>query len=191
MRLSGPAARVALERIVGVVPPSRRAVRRAVVDPATGEVIDDGLALFFPAPKSFTGEDVAELHLHGSRAVVAAVMEALAALGLRLAEPGEFTRRAFEHGKLDLTAAEGLADLVAAETAAQRRQALRQLEGGLGRIYDEWRERLLRALAHLEAEIDFPDEGLPSDIAASVRVEAERLRQEMAAHLGDGHRGER
>src|SRR5215469_7701340 len=188
MRLSGPAARVALERIVGVVPPSRRAVRRAVVDPATGEVIDDGLALFFPAPKSFTGEDVAELHLHGSRAVVAAVMEALAALGLRLAEPGEFTRRAFEHGKLDLTAAEGLADLVAAETAAQRRQAVRQLGGALGRLYEDWRSRLLRALAHIEAEIDFPEEGLPDGLWQEVRGAAGALGGEIARHLADGHR---
>jgi tRNA modification GTPase len=191
MRLSGPAARAALERMVGVVPPARRAERRAVVDPATGEVIDDGLALFFPAPKSFTGEDVAELHLHGSRAVVAALMEALFALGLRLAEPGEFTRRAFEHGKLDLTAAEGLADLVAAETAAQRRQALRQLGGALGRLYEDWRSRLLRALAYIEAEIDFPEEGLPDGLWGEVRGAAAGLGGEMARHLADGHRGER
>src|SRR5581483_6870978 len=111
--------------------------------------------------------------------------------GLRLAEPGEFTRRAFEHGKLDLTAAEGLADLVGAETAAQRRQALRQLEGALGRLYEDWRNRLLRALAHLEAAIDFPEEGLPDGLSAEVRESAAALRGEIARHLADGHRGER
>jgi tRNA modification GTPase len=192
MRLSGAAARTALERIAGGVPPPRRAVRRAFVDPATAEVIDEGLVLFFPAPKSFTGEDVAEFHLHGSRAVVAALMAVLAAMpGLRLAEPGEFTRRAFEHGKLDLTAAEGVADLVAAETAAQRRQAIRQLGGALGRLYEDWRSRLLRALAYIEAEIDFPDEGLPDGLWQEVRGTATALRSEIAAHLADGHRGER
>jgi tRNA modification GTPase len=110
---------------------------------------------------------------------------------LRLAEPGEFTRRAFENGKLDLTAAEGLADLVAAETSAQRRQALRQLAGELGRLYESWRSRLLRALAHVEAEIDFPEEGLPSEIWAEVRAEAQALRRDIATHLADRHRGER
>ena len=192
MRLSGPSARAALERIAGVVPPPRRAQRRRFVDPASGEPIDDGLALFFSAPNSFTGEDVAELHIHGSRAVVAALVAALGRMpGLRLAEPGEFTRRAFEHGKLDLTAAEGLADLVAAETAAQRRQALRQLGGALGRLYEDWRSRLLRALAYIEAEIDFPEEGLPEGLWQEVRGSTAALEAEIAGHLADGHRGER
>src|SRR5690348_1626376 len=192
MRLSGPEAGAALVRLAGALPPPRRAVRRRFADPRTGEAIDDGMALFFPAPNSFTGEDVAELHIHGSRAVIAALIEALSAVpGLRLAEPGEFTRRAFEHGKLDLTAAEGLADLVAAETAAQRRQALRQLEGALGRLYEDWRARLLRALAHLEAAIDFPEEGLPEGLSEEVRESAATLRAEIARHLADGHRGER
>ena len=174
------------------LPPPRVAQRARFRDPADGEAIDDGLALFFPAPRSFTGEEVVELHVHGSRAVVTALIEALARLpGLRLAEPGEFTRRAFENGKLDLTAAEGLADLVAAETSAQRRQALRQLAGELGRLYESWRSRLLRALAHVEAEIDFPEEGLPSEIWAEVRAEAQALRREIAAHLADHRRGER
>jgi tRNA modification GTPase len=192
MRLSGPEAGPALARLAGVLPPPRRAARRRFADPQTGEAIDDGLVLFFPAPNSFTGEDVAELHIHGSRAVIAALLEALAAMpGLRLAERGEFTRRAFEHGKLDLTAAEGLADLVAAETAAQRRQALRQLEGALGRLYEDWRTRLLRALAHLEAAIDFPEEGLPEGLSEEVGKSAAGLRAEIARHLADGHRGER
>src|SRR6266849_4892359 len=192
LRLSGPAAGAALRALAGTIPPPRVARRARFRDPAGGEAIDDGLALFFPAPRSFTGEEVAELHVHGGRAVVAALVEALARLpGLRLAEPGEFTRRAFENGKLDLTAAEGVADLVAAETSAQRRQALRQLAGELGRLYEGWRERLLRALAHVEAEIDFPEEGLPSEIWASVRAEAQALRRDIAAHLADDRRGER
>ncbi len=145
LRLSGPAAGVALRALAGKVPPPRVAQRARFRDPAGGEAIDDGLALFFPAPRSFTGEEVAELHVHGSRAVVAALVEALARLpGLRPAEPGEFTRRAFANGKLDLTAAEGLADLVAAETSAQRRQALRQLAGELGRLYENCCARACR-----------------------------------------------
>lgn len=192
VRISGPGAREALAAVAGLVPPPRVARRARFRDPVSGEAIDDGLALFFPGPRSFTGEDVAELHLHGGRAVVAGLLDALGRLpGCRLAEPGEFSRRAFDHGKLDLTAAEGLADLVAAETAAQRRQALRQLGGELGRLYDGWRERLLRALAHAEAEIDFPDEGLPDEILARLRGEVQSLAAEITAHLADDHRGER
>ncbi|NQU62519.1 MAG: tRNA uridine-5-carboxymethylaminomethyl(34) synthesis GTPase MnmE [Rhodospirillales bacterium] len=170
----------------------RRALRTRLVDPVSGDDLDDGLALWFPAPNSFTGEDVGELHVHGGHAVTAGVLEALAAMvGLRMAEPGEFTRRAFENGKLDLTAAEGLADLVDAETQAQRKQALRQLRGELGGLYESWRQRLIAALAHLEANIDFSDEDLPQGIGAAARKELAQLKQDIAAHLADGHRGER
>ena len=152
IRLSGPDAGKALEALTGkkTIPASPRcALRVRIADPKTADPIDDGLALWFPGPASFTGEDVAELHVHGGHAVVQGVLEALGEIkGLRMAEPGEFTRRAFENGKMDLTAAEGLADLVAAETAAQRKQALRQLDGALGKIYQSWRERLLAAGAH-------------------------------------------
>jgi tRNA modification GTPase len=147
--------------------------------------------LWFPAPHSVTGEDVAELHLHGSRAVIAAVMAALRDQGLRLAEPGEFTRRAFLNGKLDLVQAEAVGDLAAAETEAQRRQALRQLDGHLGELYRGWADRLLRLLAHLEAAIDFPDEDLPPEIENRVATETADLAGEIARHLADGHRGER
>jgi len=134
LRLSGPGAGAALKALGGKLPQPRRAAVMIFADPASGEVIDRGIALYFPAPSSHTGEDMAELHLHGGRAVAAAVLEALGKMpGLRLAEPGEFTRRAFLNGKLDLTEAEGVADLIAAETAAQRRQALRQLSGETGR----------------------------------------------------------
>jgi tRNA modification GTPase len=191
VRLSGPAAAAAVRTLTGRLPPARLLQRARFRDPASGEVLDDGLAVLFPAPRSFTGEDVAELHIHGGRAVLAACVAVLQRLGLRLAEPGEFTRRAFENGKLDLTAAEAVADLVAAETAAQRRQALRQLEGELGRLYENWRERLLRSLAHLEAEIDFPEEGLPDDLWQSGRQGVAAVRGEIARHLADNRRVER
>jgi len=160
-------------------------------DPFGGGDLDDALALWFPAPRSLTGEDVAELHVHGGRAVVAGVASALSRLGLRLAEPGEFTRRAFLNGKLDLTQVEAIADLTAAETEAQRRQAVRQLDGALGELYRGWSERLLRLLAHLEAAIDFPDEDLPPEIEARVAADTAGLAREIAAHLDDERRGER
>ena len=191
VRLSGPETGPALRSLVGALPPPRVARHARVRDPQTSEDLDDGLALWFPGPGSFTGEDVAELHLHGSRAVLAAVMATLSRQGLRLAEPGEFTRRAFLNGKLDLTQAEAVADLAAAETEAQRRQALRQLEGGLGALYRGWSERLLRLLAHLEAAIDFPDEELPPEIEARVADESAALLREIEGHLADDRRGER
>jgi tRNA modification GTPase len=191
IRLSGPASGPAVGALAGRLPPARMARHVRFRDPDSGEDLDDGLALWFPAPGSVTGEDVAELHLHGSRGVLAAVMAALSRLGLRLAEPGEFTRRAFLNGKLDLTQAEAVADLAAAETEAQRRQALRQLDGKLGEIYRLWGERLLRLLAHLEAAIDFPDEELPPEIEAEVAVGSQDLAREIERHLADGHRGER
>jgi tRNA modification GTPase len=157
----------------------------------TGELLDDGLVLWFPAPNSATGEDVAEFHVHGSRAVLAAFIEVLNRLGLRLAEPGEFTRRAFLNGKLDLVQAEAIADLAAAETEAQRRQALRQVDGALGGLYRDWSRRLTRILAHLEAAIDFPDEDLPPEIEARILAETGDLAAEIDRHLADGHRGER
>ena len=192
IRLSGAAAGGALSALAGRLPPPRRARVAALADPACGAPLDRALVLWFPGPASFTGEDVAEVHCHGGRAVVDGVLDALGRLpGLRLAEPGEFSRRAFAAGKLDLTAAEGLADLVAAETAAQRRQALRQLDGALGRLYDGWRERLVRALAFVEAALDFADEELPDGAVDEARAEVAGTAVEIAAHLADGGRGER
>ena len=168
------------------------AVLRRFRKPRSGESIDRGLALWFPAPESATGEDVAEFHIHGGPAVVAALADALAALpGLRPAEPGEFTRRAFAAGRLDLTEAEGIADLIAAETEAQRRQALRQMEGGLHTLYEGWRGSLLEAMAHVEATLDFSDQDLPDDAAAVVDPRLAALETEIAAHLDDDRRGER
>lgn len=192
IRLSGPRAGDALEHLTRKpLPTPRRMALRALLDPSTGEVFDKGLVVWFAAPNTETGEPMVELHLHGGRAVVGAALDAIAQLGFcRLAEPGEFTRRAFEHGKLDLTEAEGIADLVAAETAAQRRQALQQMEGALHRLYENWRGKGLRALAHLEAAIDFPDEDLPEGLADEVRIAIAGLKDEIAAHLED-RRGER
>jgi tRNA modification GTPase len=160
---------------------------------AGSEPIDDALVLWFPAPKSETGEDTVEFHLHGGRAVVAALLRALGAMeGLRPAEPGEFTRRSFANGKLDLTGVEGLADLIGAETEAQRRQAFRQLSGLLGERAERWRARLISALALVEAVIDFPDEGdVPDDLVAPARDIARELSDEIGALLDDRHRGER
>ncbi len=191
LRISGPDACRAVLRLAGGLPPPRIAQRRRLIDPQSGDALDDGLVLWFPAPRSATGEDVAELHLHGSRAVLAAVMQALARLGLRLAAPGEFTRRAFLNGKLDLLQAEAIADLTEAETEAQRRQAIRQLGGELGDVYHGWRDRLTRILAHFEATIDFPDEDLPPEIEDRIAGEIEALVTEIERHLADGHRGER
>jgi tRNA modification GTPase len=193
IRISGPEADAALSQLTGKAPPApRQAVRVALRRPGTGEALDDGLALRFPAPRSYTGEDVVELHVHGGLGVVAAVLDALGRIpGLRLAEPGEFTRRAVLAGKMDLTAAEGLLDLIEADTEAQRRQALRQAGGALGRLYDGWRSRLIAALAHLEAAIDFPDEDLPENLVSAWRAEISGLAAEMAQHLDDNRRGER
>src|SRR5262249_32064049 len=140
IRVSGPEAARALSLLTGKLPPRRSARRAHLRDPESGEQLDDGLVLWFPAPRSATGEEAAEFHVHGSRAVLGAVVQVLGRLGLRLAEPGEFTRRAFPNGKLDLLQAEAIADLTAAETDAQRRQALRQLEGELGGLYYDWRD---------------------------------------------------
>jgi tRNA modification GTPase len=195
VRISGPRARVALEAMIGRVPQPRSAVLAKVRDPVSGEVIDEGLALWFPGPKSETGEDSAELQVHGGRAVIAAVLNALARLdGFRLAEPGEFTRRAFDHGRMDLTAVEGLADLVEADTEAQRRQALRQLRGNIAEQAEAWRTRLIEARALLEAGIDFSDEGdVPKTLAHQALAILRPVADEIAdaiAQAGQGH-GER
>ncbi|MDO8607562.1 MAG: tRNA uridine-5-carboxymethylaminomethyl(34) synthesis GTPase MnmE [Phaeospirillum sp.] len=190
-RLSGEGAGAALIRLTRrPLPEARKAVRARLSD-LSDDPIDDGLALWFPAPASFTGEDVVELHLHGGRAVAQALAEALGRLGLRPAEPGEFSRRAFFNGKMDLTQAEAIADLVEAETAAQRRQALRQMDGGLSRLVEDWRSRLVFALAHLEAVIDFAEDGIPDGLLERVGGEVAALAALLNAHLADGHRGER
>jgi tRNA modification GTPase len=190
VRLSGPRAGEALSALAGRRPAPRRAAVRKLRDIA-GRVLDEALVLWMPGPASYTGEDSAELHLHGGPAVVAGVLEALAGLGLRLAEPGEFTRRAFENGRLDLAQAEGVADLIEAETEAQRRQALDQLDGALGRAREAWRSDLVEALALFEAAVDFPDEDLPEDVAARARPAIERLLTALKSALVGVERAER
>lgn len=192
IRISGPNAGMTLNVMTRKRPKPREAAGRRIVHPTTGELMDRGVVLWFPAPRSFTGEDVAELHLHGSIAVVRAVLKALAEVPeCRPAEPGEFARRAFDNGKIDLVEAEGLADLIDAQTEAQRRQALRQSQGGLSDLYDDWRQTLIEATALVESSIDFSDEtDVASDTFAQARTLASGLLAHMRRHLEDGHRGE-
>ncbi|HWA61647.1 MAG TPA: tRNA uridine-5-carboxymethylaminomethyl(34) synthesis GTPase MnmE, partial [Caulobacteraceae bacterium] len=172
----------------GRAPAPRRASLRTL-RAADGTVIDHALVLWLPGPASYTGEDSAEFHVHGGPAVVGALSEALAALGLRLAAAGEFTRRAFENGRLGLDQAEGVADLIDAETAAQARQAIGQLEGALGQRYEAWRRTLIEALAQLEAAVDFPDEEVPADVADRARAPLEDLLADLDAALAHEARG--
>ena len=190
LRISGPRSRDLLRHLCGGNPPPRRASLRTLRD-GTGEALDQALVLWLPGPASYTGEDCAELHLHGGRGVVDGVADALAALGARPAEPGEFTRRAFLNGRMDLLEAEAVADLVDAETAAQRRQALRQLSGALGELYSGWSTRLTSVMAQQEVLIDFADEDLPPDIERTLIAELGVILAEIEAHLGDERRGER
>ena len=184
VRVSGPNAARAVEALTGAPPGEPR---KAVLARIAG--IDRGLVLYFTSPDSFTGEDVAEFHVHGGRAIVDGVLAALARFG-RPAERGEFTRRAVENGKLDLTQAEAIADLVEAETDAQRRQALRQYDGALSGLYEGWRAELIRAAAWAEAAIDFSDEELPADMLARVQTAAREILEQIQAHLDDAGRGE-
>src|SRR6516162_8857498 len=191
VRISGQRAHAALEQLIGRVPQPRRASLARVRDPETEAIIDEGLALWFPAPHSETGEDIAELQIHGGRAVIAATLRALAKLpGLRHAEAGEFTRRAFENGRMDLTAVEGLADLVAAETEAQRRQAYHHLKGLLGDRAETWRQQLIEALALVEAGIDFAEEDdVPETAMAQALARIQPLAEEIEkACSGTGER---
>ena len=190
VRVSGPDAARALEALTHKsLPKPRNAATTGFFD-ASRNLIDRGLAIFFKAPASFTGEDIAEFHVHGGRAIIDALLSALAALGLRPAEPGEFTRRAVEHGKLDLTQAEAIADLVDAETSAQRRQALRQYDGALAELYEGWRADLIRTSAWAEAAIDFSDEELPADTLARTRQAVSGIIEEIQRHMDDSGRGE-
>ena len=193
VRLSGSQAGTALEALAGERPPPRFARYRVLRDPGSAEILDHALVLFFPGPNSVTGEDVAELHLHGGRAVVAGVLNALSRLpGLVPAEPGAFTRRAHANGKMDLAEVEGLADLIAAETQAQRRQALAQASGVLSRRVEGWREGLVSALALVEASIDFSDEGdVPEDLTRQANAWIAPVLAEIYSALADSGRGER
>ncbi|MCY0092813.1 tRNA uridine-5-carboxymethylaminomethyl(34) synthesis GTPase MnmE [Hoeflea ulvae] len=191
IRISGPGVRFGLETLTGSVPPARVARLCALRD-SNGLVLDRGLVLYFPGPQSFTGEDVAELQIHGSRASISAVLESLSELeGYRPAEAGEYTRRAFENGCMDLTAVEGLSDLIRAETEAQRRQALGQADGTLQILYDTWAKRLTHARAMIEAELDFSDEDdIPGSVTDRIWPEMKLLAEEISDHLNKARYGE-
>lgn len=192
VRVSGPGADDALRAMTKVpVPNERRASIRTLFRRTNDRVIDSALVLRFAPPRSYTGESVVEYHVHGGLAVVSALLDELGQCpGLRLAEPGEFTRRAVENGRLDLTQAEAIADLIDAETEAQRRQAICQLEGSLSQLYETWRSALIRSAAWIEAAIDFPDEEIPADAVEASRRAIASVANEMHSHLNDGRRGE-
>ena len=194
IRVSGEATKNAISILTKSekCPEPRVASLKWFYDPLSGGRLDHGLVIFFPGPNSFTGEDVAEFHIHGGYAVVSGFLEALSKIeNLRLAEAGEFTRRAFDNGKMDLTEAEGLADLINSETEGQRRQALRQMDGNLKELYEGWRHDLISAMAYLEADIDFADEEIPDDVTERIIPIVHDLYQDIQKHLDDGHRGER
>jgi tRNA modification GTPase len=191
IRISGPEVRFGLETIIGLVP-NPRVAKLATLRDGSGLLLDHGLVLYFPGPASFTGEDVAELQIHGGRASVAAIIDSLSKLpGYRLAEPGEYTKRAFENGRMDLTAVEGLSDLIRAETEAQRRQALGQADGALRQLYEDWARRITHARAMVEAELDFSDEeDIPGSVSDKIWPEMEILASEVASHLAGAKAGE-
>lgn len=193
VRVSGPLAFESLRALTGIskVLP-RECMLKALREPVSRETIDRALVAAFPGPGSYTGEDVAEYHVHGSPAVIRELLALLGRqAGHRMAEPGEFTRRAFENGKMDLTEAEAVADLIHAETQLQKAQALAQMGGALSRLYEGWREDLSRILAHAEAELEFPDEDLPEDLSQTLGPGIRALAASIRAHLDDGRRGER
>ncbi len=193
VRITGTQAGSLLDRLCrGARPAARIASLRHLEDPDSGEGLDQALVLWFPAPRSASGEDLVELHLHGGPAVLDGVLSALSRqAGLRLAEPGEFARRAFANGKLDLTQIEGLADLVAAETGAQRLQALAQAEGALSQRLEVWRARLIQAAALIEAHLDFAEEEIPDDLRSQSSEEAEAVAEEISVVLARAAWGER
>lgn len=195
IRTSGPASGLALRSLTALrePPPARSACLRLLRHPCSGEPLDRSLVLWFPGPQSFTGEDCMELHVHGGPAVVSGVLQALGSVpGLRPAKAGEFTRRAFAHGKLSLTEVEGLADLIHAETEAQRRQALRQLDGELSQLCQGWAKTLTKALAHVEAYIDFgEDDNLEEGVLEQVDRDVRALEVALSSHLRDARRGQR
>lgn len=188
IRVSGPDAATTVEALLGRLPKPRYASLGRLT--YAGELIDQALVLWFKGPNSFTGEDCAEFHIHGSRAVLERLYAVFRERGLRHAEPGEFSRRAFENGKLDLTQAEAISDLVEAESEAQRRQALMQLEGGFRDRYAQWRDGLIKVLAHIEAIVDFPDEDIPEHLSERIVGDIITLKSEVGAAISDSRRGQ-
>lgn len=195
IRISGADALLAIEQMTNIkienIKP-RYAYFAKIKDIVTRETLDQSLVLYFKAPNSFTGEDIVEFHTHGSKAVINSVIENLSKLkNFRMAEPGEYSRRAFYNGKMDLTEAEGLADLIDSETSEQQKYAMRQMEGGLKNLYDDWRAKLVKILAHLEAFIDFPDEDIPSSVIGDMKNTVFKLEDDINQHLNSDSIGER
>ncbi|KAH0539268.1 tRNA modification GTPase GTPBP3, mitochondrial [Cotesia glomerata] len=192
VRVSGNKSLEALNKMTNLSNPSpRQAFLRKIHDPFTGDIIDKGLCLWFPGPNSFTGEDSVEFQVHGGPAVIESLMSALSKLKLKPAEPGEFTKRAFYNGKLDLTEIEGLADLIHAETEQQRKQALLQADGSLSKLYNSWKKKLSTSLANIEAYIDFSeDDNIEQGVLEKCNETIRALVAEISQHLADGRRGE-
>jgi len=193
IRISGPLTNSVINKITNSkLPKERQATRRKFIKINNNEVIDEGILIWFPAPNSYTGEDMAEVHVHGSKAVVDAIHNEVSKIdGCRLAEPGEFTKRAFQNGKINLIKAESIADLISAETEIQRKQAMSIMSGKSSDKFNSLRERLIKILANIEAKIDFPDEDLPNDILKNIHQETKNIKEEIKMILDDQKVGER
>jgi len=191
IRVSGPQALHSFESLTGLNNPERRRAHYCTFKKPMGDVIDKGVAIFFESPSSYTGEDVAEYHIHGSQAVLNEFLDTLSKYpNHRMAEPGEFTRRAFENGKMDLTEAEAVADLINAQTSLQKSQALKQLDGSLKDLYEGWSENLKKSLAYIEADLEFPDEDDADGVTREVVPVLDKLIDQLKSHLNDNRRGE-
>ena len=192
IRISGSDSIACIKRLtIESIPEARKAVLRNLIHPDTKQLIDQAIIIVFPGPNSFTGEDIVELHIHGSRAVINIIIKLLSQFNnFRTANPGEFAKRAFLNGRMDLTAAEGLGDLIEAETSIQQQQAIRQMQGQLANIYDRWKQQLIHVLALIEAYLDFPEDDIPEHVIQEVYNEVTVLSKQINHHLDDQHRGE-
>jgi tRNA modification GTPase len=193
IRISGPETKKIIEKItVDPFPKAREATLKKINKINTNELIDEGILLWFPAPQSYTGEDMAEFHVHGSRAVIEAILRSISIIeNCRLAEPGEFTKIAFQNGKINLLKAESISDLISSETEIQRQQAIKIMSGKNSEKFNSWREGLLKILSNVEAKIDFPDEDLPEDIIKNIKINSEKIKSEIMKTLNDQKVGER
>jgi Predicted GTPase len=193
IRISGPESKIAIEKMTNEeIPPSRMASLRKVNKINNNELIDEGIIIWFPGPDSYTGEDMVEFHVHGSRAVIDAILSSISKIkNCRLAEPGEFTKIAFQNGKINLLKAESIADLISSETEIQRQQAIRIMSGKSSKKFNEWREKLLKILSNVEAKIDFPEENLPDNILKDIKNSSKKIKEEIKQLLNDQKVGER
>ena len=193
IRVSGPETKIVISKLTnGSFPEPRVATLKKINKIKTNELIDEGLILWFPAPQSYTGEDMAEFHVHGSRSVVEALHSSIAHVeNCRLAEPGEFTKIAFQNDKINLLQAESIADLISSETEIQRQQAIKIMTGQNSSKFISWRERLLKILSNVEAKIDFPDEDLPNDVLRDIKTNSNKIKSEIQKTLNDQKVGER